>query len=337
MPRMTSVLGDVTAESPAMRRVLSMVERVADCNVPVLITGESGVGKTVLARHIHGTSSRRSRPFLKVDCAALRAEPLEAELFGHERGAFPGADATRMGKFEFAHGGTLMLDEIGEMPAVLQAKLRQVLEDRAVTRLGTNAAVPINVRVISATSRHLHESMRAGEFRPDLYYRIQVVEIHVPPLRERRAEILPLADRFLATHATRSPRGAHGIGEAMRRALLSYDWPGNVRELQNVMRRVAILGDDAAIRLELLDAEARAVGRLGSRPAVADGPAAASLRQVSKRAAQAAERDAIERTLATWRWNRRRAARELGVSYKTLLNKMRDCGLSALSSNHSAM
>ena len=334
---MTNVPGDVAADSPAMRRVLSMVERVAGCSVPVLISGESGVGKELLARHIHGRSPRRSGPFLKVNCAALPAEPLEAELFGHERGAFPGADATRMGKFEFAHGGTLMLDEIGEMPAVLQARLRQVLEDRAVTRLGTNAAVPVNVRVISATSRRLHESMRSGNFRPDLYYRIQVVEIHVPPLRERRAEILPLAERFLATHAARSPRGPRGLGEAMRRALLSYDWPGNVRELQNVMRRVAILGDEAAIRRELLDAEAQADGGLGSRPAGENGRAAAPLVQVSKRAAQAAERDAIERTLAVCRWNRRRAARELGVSYKTLLNKMRVCGLSALSSNQSAM
>ncbi len=185
----------------AMQGVMAMVERVADSDVGMLLRGESGVGKEVIARELHRRSARRARPCVKVNCAALPADLLESELFGHERGAFTGAGHTRIGKFEFAHQGTIMLDEIGEMPAGLQAKILHVLQDRSFTRLGSNRPIEVDVRVIAATNRDLEAMMRAGTFREDLYYRLQVIELHIPPLRERQDEIAPLVEFFLAKYS----------------------------------------------------------------------------------------------------------------------------------------
>jgi DNA-binding NtrC family response regulator len=341
-----------------MRNVLRLVDRVSDSDVSVLITGESGVGKEVIAREIHRRSPRRTKPFVKVNCAALPTELLESELFGHERGAFTGAQITRIGKFEFASGGTIMLDEIGEMPAALQAKLLHVLQDHELTRLGSNRPVSVDVRVIAATNRDLAQMIRANQFREDLYYRLQVIEVQVPPLRERDDEILPLVEFFLMKYGARYGRPATRPSARLRAALLAYDWPGNIRELENVIKRFVILQDEGLVLAELERPRARhetstpapaAFARPAAPPsAVVDDepdqpepPSALpppatppapgqteSLTDLARRAAMVAERRAIEHALDRFRWNRRRAAEQLGVSYKTLLNKMKECGIS---------
>jgi two-component system response regulator AtoC len=343
-----------------MRRVLTMVERVADSDVNVLITGESGVGKEVIAHELHRRSARRPRPFVKVNCAALPADLLESELFGHERGAFTGAQASRVGKFEFANGGTIMLDEIGEMPLPLQAKLLHVLQDHQFTRLGSNRAVETDVRVVAATNRDLEQMIRAGTFREDLYYRLQVIELRVPPLRDRRDEIIQLVEFFLLRYAARYGRPAARPSQRLREAFLTYNWPGNVRELENVIKRFVILQDEHLVLAELQrqrmtdQPPAPAPSLVEAPAAVAAAPAAATavatppmpvapmvmdfqadaggpakLPDLARRAALNAERDAIQQALDHFRWNRRKAAQQLGVSYKTLLNKMKECGISA--------
>src|SRR5262245_36167495 len=238
-------------ECSAMRPVLAMVERVADSDVTVLITGESGVGKEVIARELHRRSPRRSKNFVKVNCAALPAELLESELFGHERGAFTGAQATRVGKFEYANEGTIMLDEIGEMPPSLQAKILHVLQDREFTKLGSNRSVQVDVRVIAATNRDLETMIRGGSFREDLYYRLQVIEIRVPPLRDRRDEIVPLVEFFLMRYAARYGRPVARPSARLREAFTAYPWPGNIRELENVIKRYVILQDEPMVLNEL--------------------------------------------------------------------------------------
>ena len=231
----------------AMQPVMAMVERVADSDVTVLLRGESGVGKEVIARELLRRSSRRQKPFVKVNCAALPADLLESELFGHERGAFTGAGQTRVGRFEFAQHGTIMLDEIGELPPGLQAKLLHVLQDGELTRLGSNRKVEIDVRVIAATNRDLQAMMRAGTFREDLYYRLQVIELHVPPLRNRREEIGPLVEFFVAKYARLYRRPSVRVSAALTRALAEYSWPGNVRELENMVKRLVVLQDEQFI------------------------------------------------------------------------------------------
>ena len=343
-----------------MRRVLTMVDRVADSDVNVLITGESGVGKEVIAHELHRRSARRTSPFVKVNCAALPADLLESELFGHERGAFTGAQASRIGKFEFANEGTIMLDEIGEMPLALQAKLLHVLQDHQFTRLGSNRPVETDVRVIAATNRDLELMIRAGTFREDLYYRLQVIEIRVPSLRERRDEIIPLAEFFLLRYAARYGRSGVRPSSRLRETFVAYDWPGNVRELENVIKRFVILQDESLVLAELerprvLDAQSpapfppmhatEAPATIVPPPVVVSAPAAPPvppasvlmpdngeperLPDLARRAALNAERDAIQHALDHFRWNRRKAAQQLGVSYKTLLNKMKECGISA--------
>src|SRR6187455_3217447 len=228
----------VWGNSEKMRGIATVIEQVADSDVGVLIRGQSGVGKELVSRAIHQRSTRRNRPFVKVNCAALPAELLESELFGHERGAFTGAASTRVGKFEFAQHGTIMLDEIGEMPQALQAKILHVLQDREFTKLGSNRTIEVDVRVIAATNRDLEAMMRAGTFREDLYYRLQVIEVQVPPLRERREEIPQLIEFFLLKFASVYHRPAMRPSLVLQEALLSYDWPGNIRELENVMKRL---------------------------------------------------------------------------------------------------
>jgi two-component system, NtrC family, response regulator AtoC len=360
--------------SAAMRDVMTMVDRIADSDVGVLLRGESGVGKEVIARELHRRSSRRSKPFVKVNAAALPSELLESELFGHERGAFTGAQTARVGKFEFANHGTLMLDEIGEMPAGLQVKLLHVLQDSEFTKLGSNRPVTIDVRILAATNRDLEAMMRAGSFREDLYYRLQVIELHVPPLRERREEIPQLIEFFLVRYSERYGRPLRRPSDALRETLLNYSWPGNVRELENVLKRFVILQDEGLVLAELKRARANAESALPARApaASATGPAApppaapaagppaaatsaapaaavaeavdtetedspaepatltgpVSLPELAREAATRAERAAIQQALDRFRWNRRKAADFLGVSYKTLLNKMKECGIS---------
>ncbi len=325
------------------RDVMTMVERVADSDVSVLLTGESGVGKEVIAQQLHQHSARRGKPFVKVNCAALPAELLESELFGHERGAFTGAQAPRIGKFEYSQGGTIMLDEIAEMPISLQAKLLHVLQDNEITKLGSNRVIPVDVRVLAATNRDLPTMMQAGQFRADLYYRLKVIEIRIPPLRERREEILPLTDFFLHRYSERYGRALLRPSDALREALLANDWPGNIRELENMIKRFVILRDETPLLAELererdwapVAAPAaappvaeRPSGERQARPATKAAADSGRLSDVAHAAARTAEREAIYQALDRFRWNRRKTAELLGVSYRTLLNKMKDCGIS---------
>src|SRR4051812_45978108 len=238
-------------DSPAMRQVALIIEQVADSDVTVLIRGESGVGKELVARAIHQRSTRRLKPFVKVNCAALPAELLESELFGHEKGAFTGAATTRIGKFEQAHTGTIFLDEIGEMKPALQAKLLHVLQDAEFTKLGSNKKINVDVRVVTATNRDLEQMMVRGDFREDLYYRLKVIEAYVPPLRERRDEIPKLTDYFIAKYSQRYNRPVRPLSDELRARFLTYDWPGNVRELENMIKRFVILQDEQLVIREL--------------------------------------------------------------------------------------
>ena len=343
----------------AMAQVMTVVERVADSDISVLLRGESGVGKEVIAREIHRRSPRRAGAFVKVNCAALPAELLESELFGHERGAFTGATATRIGKFEFAQRGTIMLDEVGEMPIALQAKILHVLQDREFNKLGSNRTIDVDVRVIAATNRDLEAMLRQGTFREDLYYRLQVIELHIPALRERREEIPQLIEFFLLKFASLYGRPATRPSLMLQETLLSYDWPGNIRELENIMKRLVVLQDEGLILSELTRVKAARAAAEAADTGVAssngDGAAAArsaatvapsapmpaiappvaastsgesiNLHELARHAAMGAEREAIQQALERFRWNRRKAAEHLQVSYKTLLNKMKECGI----------
>jgi two-component system, NtrC family, response regulator AtoC len=326
--------------SPAMRAVAGIVERVADCDAPVLVTGESGVGKEVIARELHRRSSRSGRPFVKVNCAAVPADLLESEMFGHEKGAFTGAEVATAGKFEAAADGTIMLDEIAEIPALLQAKLLHVLDDGRYSKLGGNRQLTADARVIAATNRELPERISQRLFREDLYYRLQVIEIYVPPLRERREEIGYLAESFLEQFSSRTTRPALKLSRSTIAVLESYDWPGNVRELENVIQRLAILQDEAHVLAELKASEAnRESAALAAAAVMADAEPQPldtepeSLPDQVRKATEAVEREVIERVLGLVHWNRRRAAEQLGVSYKTLLNKTKALGIEAGSSS----
>jgi len=352
-------------DSPAMRHVALIIEQVADSDVTVLIRGESGVGKELVARAIHQRSTRKARPFVKVNCAALPAELLESELFGHEKGAFTGAATTRIGKFEQANLGTIFLDEIGEMKPPLQAKLLHVLQDAEFTKLGSNKKITVDVRVVAATNRDLEQMMLRGEFREDLYYRLKVIEAAVPPLRERKDEIVSLAEFFITKYSQRYNRPIRPLSEQLRNQFLQYEWPGNVRELENMIKRYVILQDEQLVMGELtrprvvpnpagvtapqsvphdwtpappayhspppmrapepIDAE-------GDDEVVEDAPVAPAqdgrrLAEVAREAALTAERAVISDTLRQVHWNRRKAAQILGVSYKTLLNKIKETGI----------
>jgi len=341
--------------SPEMQTIAAVIEQVSDSDVTVLIRGESGVGKELVARAIHTRSSRKDRPFVKVNCAALPAELLESELFGHEKGSFTGAVTTRIGKFEQADTGTIFLDEIGEMKPALQAKLLHVLQDAQFTKLGSNKPVNVDVRVVAATNRDLEAMMARGEFREDLYYRLKVIEVTVPALRERRGEILHLTEFFMDRYARRYNRPIRQLSAELSELFLSYEWPGNIRELENMMKRLVILQDEQLVIREIARAAKpvaayASAGAGGSATAAVatsepdefevdeDVPAAeevealpppgSRLADVAKAASVKAERALIEDTLQQVRWNRRRAAEQLGVSYKTLLNKIKECGIS---------
>src|SRR5262245_53161748 len=238
-------------ESPAMAQVAHIIEQVADSDVTVLIRGESGVGKELVARMIHQRSTRKEKPLVKVNCAALPSELLESELFGHEKGAFTGAATTRIGKFEQSDLGTIFLDEIGEMKAALQAKLLHVLQDGQFTKLGSNKPITVDVRVVAATNRDLEAMLVRGEFREDLYYRLKVIEVTVPPLRERRKEIVHLTKFFMDRYARRYNRPVRELTPELQQLFQTYDWPGNIRELENMIKRIVILQDEQLVIREM--------------------------------------------------------------------------------------
>ncbi|MGZ3442765.1 MAG: sigma-54-dependent transcriptional regulator, partial [Polyangia bacterium] len=239
--------------SPAMRRVDELIDRIADADVPVLITGESGVGKDVVAREIHARSSRAGRVFVKINCAALPGELLESELFGHERGSFTGAQKTKPGQFELADGGTIFLDEIGEMPVAMQAKLLQALQDGEFYRVGGQRKIKVDTRVIVATNVDLGKAMERGTFREDLYYRLNVVEVAIPPLRERREDIPRLLEHFVEKYGKRYGRSMQAVPTEIVERFLTYDFPGNIRELENLVRRLIVLRDPRYVLSELKD------------------------------------------------------------------------------------
>jgi two-component system response regulator AtoC len=320
---------------PAMQRVWELITQIADTDVPALITGESGVGKDLVARAIHSRSPRRDQLFVKINCAALPASLLESELFGHERGAFTGATRERPGKFELAHKGTIFLDEIGEMPVELQAKLLQALQDEEFFRIGGKRPVRVDVRVVAATNRELAQAMKEGTFREDLYFRLNVVHIAVPPLRTRRGDVKGLIEFFLHKyngrygHRTEARGSTPTIPDALMQKLLEYSWPGNVRQLENVIRRWVVLRDERYVLEELRDPE-ETVEPTDATPAegaqlVTDSTL--SLLDIGRRAAREAEKVAIVETLTRTGWNKRRAAAELQVSYKALLYKIKECGI----------
>jgi transcriptional regulator with GAF, ATPase, and Fis domain len=316
-----------------MRAIGTVIENIADTDTTVLIRGESGVGKDLVARAIHAASSRRRGPFVKVNCAAIPLGLLESEFFGHEKGAFTGAHRRKHGQFEYANQGTIYLDELAELPLALQAKLLHVLQDFQFSRVGGHQLLEVDTRVIAATNRDLEDAMARGEFREDLYYRLNVVEITVPPLRERREEIPALASRFLARFNSQYRRQKQLMPETLAR-LTEYSWLGNVRELENVIRRLVVLGDgEQAIEALLTrgrnghnehNGQNRHNGHSAApRPTLVEG----GLREVGRRGAREAERKALLEVLDSVSWNRTEAARILKVSYKTLLKKISECGL----------
>jgi transcriptional regulator with PAS, ATPase and Fis domain len=301
--------------SASMRRLDRVLKAIAPKDVTVSLVGESGAGKEVLARRIHGLSRRASGPFIPINCAAIPESLFESELFGHERGAFTGAHDRAKGKVEAAEGGTLFLDEVGEMPLALQAKLLRFLENRRFMRLGGTAKIVADVRLLIATLRPLEQEVRAARFRADLFYRIQGIPIHVPPLRERQADIPPLIDeyvaRFSALHGTDPPR----FSRAAKRAMLAYAWPGNVRELRNVVEMVCLLRSGLSVRMMDLPESMAADDRgqpSGTSIVVSLGE---PLERVVERV--------IEATLASEKGNRTLAARRLGVSVRTIQRHLR--------------
>jgi len=338
--------------SDRMSKVQSIVDQVANTDITVLITGESGTGKELVAKALHKSSERVAEPFIKVNCAALPRELLESELFGFEKGAFTGAHRRKYGRFEMAQNGTIFLDEISEMHPDLQSKLLHVLQEKQFYRIGGEREVKVNCRILNATNKNLEELVDDGRFRRDLFYRINVVNIVVPPLRKRKEDIPLLADYFLKRYEEMYNRDSLKISPRLMEMFLSYAWPGNVRELENNIKRLIILGNEGQLiaemerkqengRLEPIQAEE---GRQSLRhnpaglvPAENIVPATrknelpiadkATLKEVAKIAQRNAERDLIERVLRQTRWNRRKAAQILDISYKALLYKIKECGL----------
>lgn len=317
--------------SPAMERVRELLEQVADTDVTVLIQGESGSGKEVVARTLHAVSSRSREAFVKVNCAALPADLLESELFGFEKGAFTGAVDSKSGKFELADKGTIFLDEIGEMSFALQAKLLQVLQESAFTRLGGNEETRVSLRVVCATNRNLEDMVRAGTFREDLFFRLNVVNVMLPPLRERREEIPRLVEIFTRRSAARYDRPASAPSPLLMRTFDRYPFPGNVRELENMVKRIVVLQTEEPILREMARFQSgeRGLDRLVQLIEEIEATAGeVPLREVGRRVSLEAERAMIDQVLDQTHWNRKQAAHRLGVSYKTLLQKIKNCGLS---------
>ena len=331
-PRLERPLVDGAAileESSSMQAIRSVIESVADTDATILLRGETGSGKDFIARAIHARSARCHGPFVKVNCAALPSGLLESELFGHERGAFTGAHRRRLGQFEYANHGTIYLDEVAEIPTAFQAKLLHILQDLRFARVGGHGSIEIDTRVIAATNRNLEVALARGEFREDLYYRLNVVELHIPPLRGRRDDIPRLAALFLARFNGEYGRQKQQLSAETLARLNEHVWPGNIRELENVIRRMVLLTDGE----QAFEAQLRGSNGHAALPgAAAPGPAAMvteSLRETARRAAREAEGKALVEVLERVHWNRAEASRILKVSYKTLLHKIVECGLAA--------
>ena len=319
----------ILAEHPSMVAAARDVQRVAATETTVLLLGESGTGKELFARAIHSLSPRKDRLFVALNCAAIPEGLVENELFGHEKGAYTGAGARKIGKFELAHRGTIFLDEIGELPLAVQAKILRVLEERAFERVGGLQRIEVDVRILVATNRDLHQAVEQKTFREDLYFRISTVPITIPPLRERGNDILLLARAFLHHYAHEFRKPELRLSPEAEEALLAYHWPGNVRELQNAIERAVILCDPAAACIQPEDLHLRSPAipypapELGPEPFNWEGP----LEEVTRRAVALVEKTRILQALKEARWNKMKAAEKLGIAYKTLLAKSRALNL----------
>ncbi len=307
-----------------MQAVRERIRKIASVNLPVLIQGESGTGKDIVARMIHALSPWENGPYVKVNCPAIPGTLLESELFGYEKGAFTGAYGTKPGRVEMADRGTLFLDEISELDYGLQSKLLQLLQDGQFCRIGAQEDRKVEVRVVCATNRHLEHEVDSGRFRQDLFYRINVVNIHMPPLRERTSDIGILTQYFLDLYNEKYNARARPLSAPLLTQLQRYHWPGNIRELENLVRRYTILGTEDAITSELLPRKQEVF----EDDIPLDGPI--SLKKLTKQAVQQLERKIILRVLQANHWNRKRTARSLGISYRALLYKIHDVGLPAV-------
>jgi nitrogen regulation protein NR(I) len=316
----------ILGESPQMQGVMRLIERAAPSDSTVLITGESGTGKELAAAALHEGSPRAKKPFIKVNCAAIPRELMESELFGHERGAFTGAVSSKPGRFELADGGTLFLDEIGDLPMAMQAKLLRVIQETAFERVGGVRTIRVNVRLVAASNRDLAKEVSAGNFRDDLFYRINVVPLHLPALRERREDIPLLVSHFLDEYNRKHNKNVKVVTADALAALMGYQWPGNVRELENLMERLILLGGPDSIGVEDLPEE------ITSRRASAIVPrgeihAGGSMKEIVRAATAELERDLIVRALEETDGNVTRAAQKLGISRKSMQLKMKELGL----------
>jgi DNA-binding NtrC family response regulator len=322
--RETGVLGSLVGASRKMQEIFALIERVAPSNVSVLITGESGTGKELVARTLHDLSPRRGKAFVAVNCAAIPETLIESEIFGHEKGAFTGAIERRAGCFELAEEGTLLLDEIGEMPVATQAKLLRVLEDRRLRRLGSKIESPVDVRVLAATNKDPELAVDDGHLRGDLYYRLNVFNIHLPPLREHKEDIPAIADAMISDMNQKHQRRVTSLDHEMLARLMAHDWPGNVRELRNTIERAVVLCGDGQLQPRHLPP---GFGTRASRPS-AELPSNAIQLEVGA-TVDDAERLLIFKTLESTHNNKTRAAEILGISLKTLHNKLREYGSAA--------
>jgi two-component system response regulator AtoC len=312
--------GEFFSTNPKVLRIRDIAKHVADTDVPVFILGESGVGKEVLARFIHNNSTRRDKPFVKVNCAALPNDLLESELFGYEKGAFTGAMNDKPGKFELADKGTLLLDEVGEMSPHLQAKLLHVLQDCEYSRLGAKRSIRVDARVLASTNINIEEAVASGRFREDLYFRLNVIRMDIPPLRERREDIPILCNYFLCKYRERYRSSVEEISPSLLDSLLRFDWPGNIRQLENAIKRYLILPD---VDMTLNELKEGAPGAPPANVVVKPKEDSMSLKDVGTRAAEQAEKELVLRVLEETSWNRKQAARRLNICYKALLNKLK--------------
>jgi DNA-binding NtrC family response regulator len=325
--RQTGVLGSLVGSSKKMQEIFALMERVAPSNVSVLITGESGTGKELVARTLHELSTRRGKAFVAVNCAAIPETLIESEIFGHEKGAFTGAIERRAGCFELAEEGTLLLDEIGEMPVATQAKLLRVLEDRKLRRLGSKVEAPVDVRVLAATNKDPEEAVSGGHLRGDLFYRLNVFNIHLPPLRDHKEDIPAISESMIGDMNEKHERRVTGMDSEMLARLMAHDWPGNVRELRNTIERAVVLCGEGQLQSRHLPP---GFGSRPVRPAAELPPNAIQLEVGAT--VDDAERMLIFKTLESTHNNKTRAAEILGISLKTLHNKLREYGNAATAS-----
>jgi two-component system, NtrC family, response regulator HydG len=308
----------VVGSSPKMNEVISLLKRIAPTNASVLIQGETGTGKELVAQAIHQNSPRKNKPFVALNCAALSENILESELFGHVKGAFTDASTDRIGKFEYAHGGTLFLDEVGDMPMATQIKLLRVLESGEITRVGSNDPIKVNVRILSATNRNLEQHIAAGMFRSDLYHRLKVVTVVLPRLVERSQDIPLLLDHFIRQFARRHEKAIKSMSTAARRRLMAFDWPGNVRQLRNVVESMVVVDFDGVLDLDDLPVELAETVEAGTEPS------RGSLENLVGRPLEEIERMFIAETLRLTGGNREEAASMLGIGERTLYRKIKE-------------